>query len=149
VLGRALIAAAAATTTPTAFGRDRGLDRVGHRDGRKRDHDGAQRHDDDPRRVGVVIGNARDLRAATTLEKLTADTALAPYAWTGQTPEQLRARMEAEIWMSAEEAVQRCFADAITGAPATAAEAPHDRVVTSSAADLAAFKMRWAAACRV
>lgn len=71
-----------------------------------------------------AVGTAEDMRrVAELLDKIVEDSNLPIYAGrTGQTPEQIRDWLIAETWLSAAEAVQFGFADAID--PVTAKPAP-------------------------
>ena len=72
---------------------------------------------------GGCIGNADAMReCADLLDKVTNDAVLGSYARTGQTPEQLRAWMKSDTWMSADEALARKFCDRVDSPPAAEAK---------------------------
>jgi ATP-dependent Clp protease protease subunit len=65
---------------------------------------------------GLAIGNADEMRAtADLLDKISDDAVLESYSRTEQPKEQLKEWMKAETWMNASEAVERKFADRVTG----------------------------------
>lgn len=71
---------------------------------------------------GMTVGDETDHReTADLLAKMDRDVILPLYARTGQSKEQLLAWMDAETWMSAEEALDRKFVDRIEGGEKEAA----------------------------
>jgi len=76
----------------------------------------------------MAVGNKRELREASDLlEKIEASTIVPAYtARTGMKSADVMAMLEAETWLSAEEAVEKRFADAVTGQDAGEAAAKWD-----------------------
>lgn len=67
---------------------------------------------------GIVIGESADMRAmAELLDKLRAPQVATFSARTGQTPEAITAMLDAETWMSADEASRMGFADEVLTTP--------------------------------
>ena len=82
---------------------------------------------------GFTVGDAKVHREqADLLEKLSNDVVAASYERTGQKPEQIRAWMDSEKWMNAEEAVDLGFADKIEKEED---EAPKDKAPPAPRAD--------------
>jgi ATP-dependent Clp protease protease subunit len=66
----------------------------------------------------IAAGNATDFRRMADLLDSESDSLVAIYEKkTGMAPEKLRAMLDAETWMTAEEAVAAKFADRVAGAP--------------------------------
>jgi ATP-dependent Clp protease protease subunit len=66
----------------------------------------------------MAIGNAADLRQTADLLEQTGETLVSLYAArTKQSPDDIRAWMSAETWMTAQVAKERGFADELSGEP--------------------------------
>jgi ATP-dependent Clp protease protease subunit len=71
---------------------------------------------------GIVIGDAKDMREmADSLEKITGSLAGIYATRTGKPADEIQAMLDAETWLSAEEAVEGGFADETEDAPKASA----------------------------
>jgi len=90
--------------------------------------------------IGAVYGNSEDMTdMAATLDKIGAALVSTYVARCGKTPEEVKALLDAETWMSAEDAVANGFADEIEPAMKIAAKINPARV---PAAILAKMKIK-------
>jgi len=90
---------------------------------------------------GLAVGNANDMRKmAGALDTITESMVNVYARRTGQTREDIRAWLDAETWMSPEQAVERGFADEVRGVVKAAAMVDTKRAVFNGATfDLSRF----------
>ena len=74
--------------------------------------------------MSFCVGNSKELNAmADLLDKVRDSTMVPAYSRTGKTPDQLRALLKAETWLSSKEAVKGGWADHISTNPGKSAQA--------------------------
>jgi ATP-dependent Clp protease protease subunit len=91
---------------------------------------------------GIVIGDEQAMRkSADDLHQIGATLVDTYVAATGQTAEDVRAWMDAETWMSASEALERGFTDAVTEKPEEDEEDEEDEETAAAASASAATSL--------
>lgn len=93
---------------------------------------------------GLAIGNAHDMRkVATALDTITESMVNVYNKRTGQERDQIRSWLDAETWMSPEQAVERGFADEVRGVVKAAAMTGENRAMFNGIEfDLSRFRNR-------